>query len=72
MGEIHTFSFRKMHLKMSSEKWPLFCLGADVLTFHDLVPWIHGNRTSSALWFVVNNEKDNENNLIAMKFDHLH
>ena len=25
--EIHTFSFKKMHLKMSSAKWRPFCLG---------------------------------------------
>ena len=30
--EIHTFSFKKMHLKMPSEKWPTFCLGLNVLT----------------------------------------
>ena len=30
--EIHTFSFKKMHLKMSSGKWRLFCLGLNVLT----------------------------------------
>ena len=29
--EIHTFSFKKMHLKMSSEKWRLFCRGLNVL-----------------------------------------
>ena len=29
--EIHTFSFKKMHLKMSSGKWPPFCLGLNVL-----------------------------------------
>ena len=29
--EIHIFSFRKMHLKMSSGKWRLFCLGVNVL-----------------------------------------
>ena len=29
--EIHTFSFRKMHLKMSSAKWRLSCLGLNVL-----------------------------------------
>ena len=29
--EIHTFSFMKMHLKMSSAKWRLFCLGVNVL-----------------------------------------
>ena len=28
--EIHTFSFKKMHLKMSSAKWRLFCLGLNV------------------------------------------
>ena len=29
--EMHTLSFRKMHLKMSSAKWRSFCLGLDVL-----------------------------------------
>ena len=29
---IQTFSFRKMHLKMSSAKWRPFCLGFNVLT----------------------------------------
>ena len=29
--EIHAFSFRKMHLKMSSAKWRPFCLGLNVL-----------------------------------------
>ena len=29
--EIPTFSFRKMHLKMSSGKWQSFCLGLNVL-----------------------------------------
>ena len=28
---IHTFSFKKMHLKMSSAKWHLFCLSLNVL-----------------------------------------
>ena len=31
--EIHTFSFKKMHLKMSSGKWRPFCLGLNVLSF---------------------------------------
>ena len=31
--EIHTFSFKKMHLKMSSGKRRTFCLGLNVLTF---------------------------------------
>ena len=30
--EIHTFSFKKMYLKMSSAKWRLFRLGLNVLT----------------------------------------
>ena len=29
--EIHTFSFKKMHLKRSSGKWQPFCLGLNVL-----------------------------------------
>ena len=29
--EINTFSFEKMHLKMSSGKWRPFCLGLSVL-----------------------------------------
>ena len=29
--EIKTFSFKKMHLKMSSAKWHPFCLGPNVL-----------------------------------------
>ena len=31
--EIYTFSFKKMHLKMSSEKWRSSCLGLNVLTW---------------------------------------
>ena len=30
--EIHTFSFKKMHLKGSSAKWRPFCLGLNVLS----------------------------------------
>ena len=29
--EMHTFSFKKMHLKMSSGKWRPFCVGLNVL-----------------------------------------
>ena len=29
---IHTFSFKKIHLKMSSAKWRPFCLGLNVLS----------------------------------------
>ena len=31
--EIHTFSFKKIHLKMSSGKWRPFCLGLNVLKY---------------------------------------
>ena len=32
--EIHTFSFKKIHFKMSSGKWRPFCLGLNVLRIH--------------------------------------
>ena len=32
--EIHIFSFKKMHLKLSSAKWHPFCLGLTVLTLN--------------------------------------
>ena len=35
--EIHTFSFKKMHLKNSFWKWRPFCLGLNVLTNDDSV-----------------------------------
>ena len=34
--EIHTFSFKKMHLKVSSGKWRPFCLGLNVLSIKEL------------------------------------
>ena len=33
LSEIHAFSFRKTHLKMSSAKWRPFCLCFNVLSF---------------------------------------
>ena len=33
LREIHDFSFKKMHLKMSSAKWRQFCLGLNVLNY---------------------------------------
>ena len=38
LGEIHTVSFNKMHLKMSSAKWRLFRLGLNVLKWDTLYP----------------------------------
>ena len=32
LREIHTFSFKKMHLKLSSAKWHPFCLDLNVFT----------------------------------------
>ena len=34
LREIHTFSFKKMHLKMSSGRWQPFCLGLNMLTIN--------------------------------------
>ena len=35
--EIHTFSFKKMHLKLSSGRWRPFCLGLNVLNLEEVV-----------------------------------
>ena len=42
--EIHTFSFKKIHWKMSSGKWRPFCLGLNVLdrARDSLRQWING------------------------------
>ena len=39
--KIHTFSFKKMHLKRSSGKWQPFCPGLNVLKRHSYVTWHH-------------------------------
>ena len=36
---IHTFSFKKIHLKMSSGKWRPFCVGLNVLTLYTPTQW---------------------------------
>ena len=46
--EIYTFSFKKMHLKMSSGKCRPFCLGLNVLTHWGLV--FHQNAAKAAPW----------------------
>ena len=46
--KIHTFSFKKIHLNMSSGKWWPFCLGLNVLTGMEIrarITDIHVNRT---------------------------
>ena len=35
LSKIQTFSFKKIHFKMSSAKWRPFCLGLNVLTTSD-------------------------------------
>ena len=42
--EIHTFSFKKIHLKMSSGKWQPFCLGLNVLTLLGMRPEYSGEK----------------------------
>ena len=39
--EIHTFSFKKMHLKMLSGKWRPFCLSLSVLKIVVIAPLHH-------------------------------
>ena len=39
LSEIHTFSFKKMHLKISSAKWRPFCLRLNVLK--SIWSWFH-------------------------------
>ena len=41
--EIYTFSFKKMHLKMSSGKWLPFCLGLNVLIYVVVLHCTHLN-----------------------------
>ena len=41
--EIHTFSFKKIHLKMSSGKWRPFCLGLNVLKVCEIFLWRYGH-----------------------------
>ena len=48
--EIHTFSFKKIHLKMSSGKWWPFCLGLNVLTYWGLV-MSYGIKWLGQHWF---------------------
>ena len=46
LSEIRTFSFRKIHFKMSSAKWRPFCLGLNVLNMYQrhrvtYMSWFH-------------------------------
>ena len=43
LSEIHTFSFKKMHVKTSSAKWRPFCLGLNVFT-HKRLRWVRNQQ----------------------------
>ena len=43
---IQTFSFKKMHVKMSSAKWRPFCFGLNVLTCLLKTRWVDGTPTT--------------------------
>ena len=42
LSKIHTSSFKKMHLKMSSAKWRQFCLGLNVASWNVFIPTLQG------------------------------
>ena len=48
--EIQTFSFKKMHLKVSSAKWRPFCLGFNVLKLPIFILRNPNNKQPIALW----------------------
>ena len=48
LSEIHAFSYKKMHLKMSSAKWRPFCLGLKML--RDYLRTINSLWPSGAIW----------------------
>ena len=52
LSEIHTFSFKKVHLKMSSGKWWPICLGLNVLTLDVRGPSYLG-LTRSISWLLM-------------------
>ena len=58
--EINTFSFKKMHLKMSSAKWHLFCFSLNVLKK------IMNACCDIALWWMPQNTFDDESTLVQV------
>ena len=48
---IHTFSFKKMHLKMSSAKWRPFCLGLNVfMAIYD--SWLNSHSRKARTYWI--------------------
>ena len=52
-SEIHTFSFKKMHLKTSSAKWRPFCLGLNVLIKEGLRPNVQKTNKVDGLFVIL-------------------
>ena len=52
LSEIHVFSFKRMHLKMLSAKWPQLCLCLNVLTHCGLMT-PYGNIDLGQHWLIV-------------------
>ena len=48
--EIHIFSFKKIHLKMSYGKWRPFCLGLNVFNERQGKPGVHFDTTEVHQW----------------------
>ena len=55
--EVYTFSFKKMHSKMSSGKWRPFCLGLNVLRQYSNHPLYPYWRWTSFTWLSDNFQK---------------
>ena len=54
LGEIDSFSFSEMHLKMSSAKWRLFGLGLNVFTpILSVADYWHGGVITSIVFYMV-------------------
>ena len=59
LSAIHAFSFKKMHLKMSSAKWRPFCLGLNVLKYW-LVACSAPNHYLNQCWIIVDKTHRNK------------
>ena len=70
--DIHTFSFTKMHLKMSSAKWRPFCLGLNVL---NLLPTnVVSNQAGGHSKFtdVIIQKYEFSSSVVVQRHNHLH
>ena len=60
LSKIHTFSFKKMHLKLSSVKWRPFCLGLNVLnivvTVNGSHHWARALTYSTMIYIQISNQ----------------